>query len=178
MTSEVTLDEFEEETLSGESNSLALEDRLLSPISPSVGLRLIPGRGDPLYLQNRGTERYLFRDEHDRWFILQPSAKASEEAFVRWVYLPADRPKQLAQSALRRRTVIGNNYFRRSTAPVPVRTTVTAMFVTERWPETTYKCGSCEALFDTPREHALHCWDAHPWVPNPEQVRRHRQADG
>ena len=177
MTVEVTLDEFEAETSSGESSSIALEDRLLSPISPSVGLRLIPGRGDPLYLQNRGTERYLFRDEHDRWFIMQPSAKASEAAFVRWVYLPADKPDRLARSALRRRTVIGYDYVRQSATPDPVRTTVTAMFVTERWPETTYECGSCEALFDTPREHALHCWDAHPWVPNPEQVRRHRQAD-
>nr|WP_233741105.1 hypothetical protein [Halobaculum saliterrae] len=51
------------------------------------------------------------------------------------------------------------------------------MFVTECWPETAYECGSCEALFDTAREHALHCWDAHPWVPNPEQVRRRRHAD-
>lgn len=177
MTSEVTLDEFEKETLSGESSSLALEDHLLSPISPSVGLRLIPGRGDPLYLQNRGTERYLFRDEHDRWFILQPSAKASEAAFVRWVYLPADKPDRLARSALRRRTVIGYNYVRRATAPDPVRSTVTAKFVTERSPETIYECGSCEALFDTARDHALHCWEAHPWVPNPEQVRRHRKAD-
>jgi len=94
-----------------------LEERLLTPISPSVGLRLIPGRGDPLYLQNRGTERYLFRDEHNRWFILQPSAKDSEAAFVRWVYLPADRPERLAQSALRRRTVIGYDYVQRSAAP-------------------------------------------------------------
>ena len=177
MTSEATLDEFEAETSSGKLHSLALEERLLTPISPSVGLRLIPGRGDPLYLQNRGAERYLFRDEYDRWFILQPSAKDSEDAFVRWVYLPEDRPERLARSALRRRTVIGYDYVRRSTAPDPVRTTVTAMFVTERRPETIYECGSCEALFDTARDHALHCWDAHPWVPNPEQVRRHRQAD-
>ena len=177
MTGEATLDEFEAETSSGESRSPSLEDRLLSPISPSVGLRLIPGRGDPFYLQNRGTERYLFCDEHDRWFILQPSAKASEEAFVRWVYLPTDKPERLARSALRRRTVIGYDYVRRSTAPDPIRSTVTAMFVTERWPEMTYECGSCEALFDTPREHALHCWEAHPWVPNPEQVRRRRQPD-
>lgn len=177
MTGKTTLNEFEAETSSGKSHSLALEERLLTPISPSVGLRLLPGRGDPLSLQNRGTERYLFRDKHDRWFILQPSAKDSEEAFVRWMYLPADKPERLARSALRRRTVIGYDYVRRSVAPDPVRSTVTAMFVTERWPETIYECGSCEALFDTPREHALHCWEAHPWVPNPEQVRRHRQAD-
>ncbi|WP_256736999.1 hypothetical protein [Haloferax volcanii] len=74
---------------------LTLEERLLSPISPSVGLRLIPGQGDPLYLQNRGTERYLFRDDHGRWFIIQPSAKNSEDAFVRWVYLPDNKPKRL-----------------------------------------------------------------------------------
>ena len=177
MTGEATLDEFETETSSGESTSLTLEERLLTPISPSIGLRVIPGRGDPLYLQNRGRERYLFRDDHDRWFILQPSAKDSEDRFVRWVYLPADRPERLAQSALRQRTVIGYDYVRRSAAPDPIRSTVTAMFVTERWPETIYECGSCEALFDTAREHALHCWDVHPWVPNPEQVRRRRQPN-
>ena len=178
MTGKATLDDFETENTTDGPRSLALEERLLTPISPSVGLRLIPGRGDPLSLQNRGTERYLFRDDHDRWFILQPSAKDSEEAFVRWVYLPEDRPKRLAQSALRRQMVIGYDYVRRSAAPDPIRSTVTAMFVTERWPETTYECESCEALFDTAREHALHCWVAHPWVPNPEQVRRRRQADG
>jgi len=177
MTVEVTLDEFEDETSSSGSNSVALEERLLSPISPSVGLRLIPGGGDPLYLQNRGTERYLFRDEHDRWFILQPSAKDSEAAFVRWVYLPEDKPERLARSALRRRTVIGYDYVRRSAAPSPVRSTVTAMLVSERWPDAIYECGSCGALFDSARNHALHCWDTHPWVPNPEQVRRRRQAD-
>jgi hypothetical protein len=96
MTSEATLDEFEAETSSGESRSLTLEERLLTPISPSIGLRVLPGRGDPLSLQNRATARCLFRDEHGRWFILQPSAKDSEEAFVRWVYLPADRPERLA----------------------------------------------------------------------------------
>ncbi|MBX0325050.1 hypothetical protein EGH21_18640 [Halomicroarcula sp. F13] len=177
MTSEATLGEFKVEESSGESRSPSLEERLLTPISPSVGLRLIPGRGDSLYLQNRGTERYLFRDEHDRWFVLQPSAKDSETAFVRWVYLPNDKPERLARAALRRRTVVGYDYVRRGAAPTPVRSTVTAMFVAERWPETTYECGSCEALFDSARNHALHCWNAHPWVPNPEQVRRRRRAD-
>jgi len=66
MTGEATLDDFETENSAGESNSLTLEERLLTPISPSIGLRVIAGRGDPLYLQNRGTERYLFRDDHDR----------------------------------------------------------------------------------------------------------------
>lgn len=177
MTGEATLDDFEAEKSCGESSSITLEERILAPISPSTGLQVIPGRGDPLYLQNRGRERYLFRDDHDRWFIFQPSAKDSEDGFVRWVYLPADRPEQLAQSALRQQTVIGYDYVRRSVAPDPIRSTVTAMFVTERWPETIYECGSCEALFDTAREHALHCWDVHPWVPNPEQVRRRRQPN-
>jgi len=171
MTQKATLEHFATNT-SSDSHSLTLEERLLTPISPSVGLRLIPGQGDPLYLQNRGTERYLFRDDHGRWFIIQPSAKNSEDAFVRWVYLPDNKPKRLAQSALHQRTVIGYDYVRRSDAPDPVQSTVTAMFVTERWPEMTYECGSCEARFDTARDHTLHCWDAHPWVPNPEQVRR------
>ena len=93
------------------------------------------------------------------------------------MYLRADRPERLAQSALRRQTVIGYDYIRRSAASDPIRATVTAMFVTKRWPEITYECGSCGVLFDTAREHALHCWDAHLWVPNPEQVRRRRQPD-
>ena len=177
MTGEATLDDFKTEKPSDESRSLTLEERLITPISPSVGLQVMPGRGDPLTLQNRGTERYLFRDAYDRWFILQPSAKDSQEAFVRWVYLPEDRPERLARSAFRRRTVIGYDYVRRSAAPDPIRSTVTAMFVAERWPKTTYECGSCEALFDTARDHALHCWDAHPWVPNPEQVRRRCHPD-
>ena len=177
MTHEATLNDFEPEKPLDETCSLALEDRLLTPISPTVGLRLIPGRGDQFYLQNHGTERYLFRDEHDRWFVLQPSAKASEDAVVRWVYLPEDRPERLARSALRRRTVIGYDYVRRSAAPDPFRSTVTAMFVAEHWPETTYECGSCETRFETARDHAVYCWEAHPWVPNPEQVRRRLHPD-
>ena len=146
---EATLDEFETKRSSGESRSLILEEPLLTPLSPSVGLRVIPGRGDPLSLQNRETERYLFHDNYDRWFIIQPSAKDSEQAFVRWVYFPEDRPKRPARSALRRRTVIGCDYVQRSAAPDPIKSTVTAMFVTERWPETTYEYRSCEAPFDT-----------------------------
>ncbi|WP_408960750.1 hypothetical protein [Natrinema sp. 74] len=72
---------------------------------------------------------------------------------------------------------IGYEYVRRSAAPDPISSTVTAMFVAERWPEATYEFGSCEARFDTARHHALHCWEAHPWVPNPEQVRRRYHAD-
>ncbi|ESP86852.1 hypothetical protein K933_17252 [Candidatus Halobonum tyrrellensis G22] len=57
----------------------SLVERLLAPSSPTLGLRLIPGEGDSFYRQNRGTERYLFRDEHGRWVILQPSADRSDE---------------------------------------------------------------------------------------------------
>lgn len=66
VTQNATLDDFATGSSSGESRSLPLEERLLDPISSTVGLRLIPGRGDPFYLQNRGTERYLFYDEYDR----------------------------------------------------------------------------------------------------------------
>lgn len=52
MTHEATLDDFVSRNSSGESRSSVLEERLLNPILPIVGLRLIPGRGDPLYLQN------------------------------------------------------------------------------------------------------------------------------
>ena len=79
MTGKATLDDFEVEKPSDESRSLTLEERLLTPISPSVGLRLIPGRGDPFYLQNRSTERYLFRDEHGRWFILKRRRKTRKK---------------------------------------------------------------------------------------------------
>jgi hypothetical protein len=45
--------------------------------------------------------------------------------------------------------VIGNDYVRRSAVPDPVRSTVTALFVSAGLPETVYECGSGEALFDT-----------------------------
>jgi hypothetical protein len=50
MTGEATLGDFETENSAGKSRSLTLEERLLTPISPSIGLRVISGRGDPLYL--------------------------------------------------------------------------------------------------------------------------------
>lgn len=53
-------------------------------------------------------------------------------------------------------------------------TTVTAMVVSEPWPDAPYECGSYGTAFDSPQAHALHCWEAHPWVPNPEQVRFQR----
>jgi len=124
-----------------------------------------------VYLQNRGTERYLVRDGHERWFILQPSAKESVDGFVRLVYLPENKPAEVARTAMRQRTVLGYRYVQQSEAPKPVATTVTAMFVSEPCPEDTYACGSCGDKFESPRAHALHCWEDHPWVPNPEQVR-------
>lgn len=65
MTRDATLDDFATGRSSGASRLMALEERLLIPSSSSVGLRLIPSRGDPLYLQNRGTEQYLFRDKFE-----------------------------------------------------------------------------------------------------------------
>lgn len=179
VTGNTQLDEFADrcDTASTSGDDLSVVDQLLKPVSPSIGLRLIPSRGDPIYLQNRGKERYLFRDEHDRWFILRTSAKESIDEFVRWVYLPEDKPAEIARTALRQRTVVGYRYVQRSEAPKPVATTVTAMFVREPWPDTTYGCGSCGERFDLPEVHALHCWEAHPRVPNPEQVRLRRSAD-
>jgi hypothetical protein len=149
----------------------SLEDRLLGAVSTTLGLRLIPGTGDPFYLKNRGRERYLFRDDHDRWYILQPSAKASEEGYVRWIFLPEDKPTCLARTGLEHRTVVGYDYVHRSEAPDPVETTVTAKELTTSWGRTTYECGSCGEDFDEPLEHALHCWEKHPWIPSPRQVR-------
>jgi hypothetical protein len=62
-----------------------------------------------VYLQNRGTERYLFRDAHERWFILHSSAKESVDDFIRWVYLPDGKPAEIARTAIRQRrfAVIG-----------------------------------------------------------------------
>ena len=178
VTTNARLDEF---AVEGDSDSQpergpSVVDRLLDPISPALGLRLIPGQGDSVYLQNRGTERYLFRDDHERWFILQPPAKKSVDAFVRWVYFPDNKPVEIARTAMRQRTVIDYRYVQRGEAPEPVSTTVTAMFVSEPWPDDTYECGSCGAEFESPRAHALHCWESHPWIPTPEQVRLRRSS--
>ena len=101
MTTNASLDEFvaEADSDSQTDDDSSVVDQLLKPVSPSLGLQLVPGRGDPLYLQNTGTERYLFRDNHERWFILQPSAKKSVDNFVRWVYLPEDKPTEIARTA-------------------------------------------------------------------------------
>ena len=178
MTTNARLDEFEakDDADSQPERGQSAFDRLLDPISPALGLQLIPSRGDSVYLQNRGPERYLFRDDHERWFILQPSVKKSVNGFVRWVYLPDDKPTEIARTAIRQRTVIGYRYVQRGEAPEPVSTTVTAMFVSEPWPDDTYECGSCGAEFESPRAHALHCWESHPWIPNPEQVRLRRSS--
>ena len=178
VTTNARLDEF---AVEGDSDShpergSSVVDRLLDPISPALGLRLIPGQDDSVYLQNRGTERYLFRDDNERWFILQPSAKKSVDDFVRWVYLPEGKPAEIARTARRRRTVTGYRYVQRGEAPEPVSTTVTAMFVSEPWPDDTHECGSCGAEFESPRTHALHCWESHPWIPTPEQVRLRRSS--
>ena len=163
-------------TRTADQRATSVVDRLLDPISPALGLRLIRGRSDSVYLQNRGTERYLFRDDHERWVILQPSVKKSVDGFVRWVYLPDDKPAEAARTAMRQWTVIGYRYVQRSEALEPVSTTVTAMLVSEPWPDDTYECGSCGAEFESPRAHALHCWESHPWIPNPEQVRLRRSS--
>ena len=85
VTTNSSLDEFVAEAGSDSrtDDDPSVVNQLLKPVSPSLGLQLVPGRGDPIYLQNRGTERYLFRDNHERWFILQPSAKKSVDGFVR-----------------------------------------------------------------------------------------------
>ena len=172
MNRDARLGEFtSDEEGSSEPSTPSLVKRLLAPIGPTLGLRLVPGDGDLFSLQNQGRERYLFRDEHGRWLVLQPSADRSDE-FVRWVYLPDDKPQTVARTALRQRTVIGYDYVQRADAPDPAQTTVTAKFVADRFPESTIKCGSCGASFETTGNHALHCWDARPWVSKPAQVRR------
>ena len=102
MTTNASLDEFvaEADSDSRTDDDQSVVNRLLKPVSPSLGLQLVPGRGDPIYLQNRGTERYLFQDDHERWFILQPSAKKSVDDFVRWVYLPEEKRAEVARTAM------------------------------------------------------------------------------
>ncbi|SDY31871.1 hypothetical protein SAMN04487946_11128 [Halobellus clavatus] len=163
------------ETEPEDTASPSLEERLLAAVSTTLGLRLIPGTGEPFYLKNRGKERYLFRDDHAHWYILQPSAKASEEAYVRWVFLPEDKPTYLARTGLEHHTVVGYDYVRRFEAPDPVETTVTAKELTVRWGETTYECGGCGEDFDESLDHALHCWEEHPWIPTPGQIRLERE---
>ena len=72
----------------------------------------------------------------------------------------------IARMALRQRTVIGYDYVRQADAPDLAKSTVTAIFVADRRPETTVGCGFCGASFETTRAYAIHCWDAHPWVPS------------
>ena len=111
-----------------------------------------------------------FRDEHGRWVILQPSASQSDE-FVRRVYLPDGKPRTVAQTGVRQRTVVGYDYVCQGATPDPAHTTVTAMFVARR-SDTTIECGSCGASFETTKEHAIHRWDAHQWASKPAQIRR------
>jgi len=102
-------------------------------------------------LQNRGMDRCLFPDDHERWVILGSSVKKSVDGFVRSVYLPDAKPAEIARIAMRGRTGIGYRYVQRSEAPEPVSATVTAMFVSEPSPDDIYECGSCGVEFDSPK---------------------------
>jgi hypothetical protein len=158
-----------------------LEERLLNPISSTLGLCLLAGangsnatgKGRPRHPRYR--DRYLFRDEHARWFILYPSPKASEHAHVRWVYLPDDKPTRFARVGLKRRSAIGYDYVRSTEAPDPIRTTVTANELASEWGDTTYECFTCGYTFDAPLDHAVHCWEEHPSIPTPSQIRLERE---
>jgi hypothetical protein len=152
----------------------ALEERLLKPISSTLGLRLLAGTNGP-DASAKCRDRYLFRDEHARWFILYPSPKASEHAHVRWVYLPDDKLRRFARVGLKRRSTIGYDYVRRIEAPDPIRTTVTANALASKWGETTYGCFTCGHTFDAPLDHAVHCWEEHPSIPTPSQIRLERE---
>jgi len=151
-----------------------LEERLLDPISSTLGLRLIAGTNG-FNATGKCRDRYLFRDEHARWFILYPSPNASEHANVRWVYLPDDKPTRFARVGLKRRSAIGYDYVHRPEAPDPIRTTVTANELASKWGDTTYECFTCGHSFDAPLDHAVHCWEEHPSIPTPSQVRLERQ---
>lgn len=157
-------------------NHTALEDRLLEPISSTLGLRLIAGTSGSTNAMGAYRDRYLFRDEHARWFILYPSPKASERAHVRWVYLPHNKPTGFVRVGLKRGSVIGYDYVRRTEGPDPIRTTVTAKELTSKWADTIYECFTCGRTFDAPLDHAVHCWEEHPSIPTPGQVRLEREG--
>lgn len=152
------------------SDHPAVEERLLEPISSTLGLRLLVST-DYSDATGKCRDRYLFRDEHARWFILYPSPKASEHAHVRWVYLPDDKPTRFAQVGLKRRNAVGYDYVCRTEAPDPIRTTVTVNEMEPKWGDTIYECFTCGNTFDTPLDHAVHCWDEHPSIPTPSQIR-------
>ncbi len=57
------------------------------------------------------------------------------------MYIPEDKPAEIARTALRQRTVIGYRYVQRGETPEPVATTMTAMFVSGPWPDDNYECG-------------------------------------
>jgi hypothetical protein len=63
-----------DDTSQKEADARSTVDRILNRISPETGLAFTPVRA--------GT-RYLFRDDHDRWYILQPSAKQSVDAYIK-----------------------------------------------------------------------------------------------
>jgi len=129
-------------------------------------------------VDHRDRDSRLDRPEASKFGVDdRPEVEQTSEEISRPSLLIRTRISRPSMERMRPLSASTNDYVQRSAASDPVRSTVTAMFVTERWTETAYECGSCEALFDTTQEHALHCWDAHPWVPNPEQVRCRRKAD-
>jgi len=153
-----------------------LEDRLLEPVSPTIGLRLISRVSDAPGPRDTSRDRYLFRDKNDRWFILHQSPKASENAHVRWVYLPDDKPTRFARVGLEGRSAIGYDYINRSEAPSPIRTAVTAKELASDWAGSSFECFNCGGVFESQLDHAVHCWEEHPSIPTPGQLRLEREG--
>jgi hypothetical protein len=88
------------------------------------------------------------------------------------VYLPDERPREVAERVAEGRRLDGHEFVAWEDAPSPVDTTVTAMFIAGvTRAGITVECGSCGDMVESQKAHAVHCWEEHPWVPKPGQVR-------
>lgn len=76
-----------------------------------------------------------------------------------------------ARVGLKRRSAIGYNYVHRTEASNPIRTTATANELASQWGDMTYECFTCGHTFEVPVDHAVRCWEEHPSIPTPSQVR-------
>jgi hypothetical protein len=103
--------------------------------------------------------------------VLTPSATDGTDKWVKWVYLPPDYPEEIISTGRERRTHIGFDYVHRDEVPDPSEITVTGMYVGRRFSGSTYECGSCGTVFEEAIDHARHCWNEHPTVDLPEQLR-------
>jgi len=166
-----TLTEYAPETdAKADDSQSSPPERLLKPVSDDLALKLVAGDGHLVYLENHGKERYLLKDEHDRWIIIyRTDSPESGTKYTKWVYLPDGKPEEIAKIGPEHRTVLGYRYVQRQNVPEPDDCTVTASIVGSPSRDVQSICFSCDTEFEDSVEHALHCWSAHPQVPKPSR---------